>query len=288
MYRLFFFCFTLLLFVACNKTYNSTLDIPYQGDKLVLNGIISPDSVRFQLTKSLPLNGQFTLTDYYVNNGQIWIEDENNQKVNLKLSSNGFDFFQNIKILKPEQKYKIFASADGFKTVETSWITIPKLVQLSDNQQELKQLNCDCNKLNLFFQDTEKEKNYYNISFVALKKAKKVTADIFLANKAVINNNCYTYIGVFDDNCFDGQKTTLEYGFMREINNIDNNKVSFDTLQCRFGAVSKDAFDYKNSQNKGAEFIEGINEPLPSYTNITNGYGFVFAQNWQNYFIKVK
>ena len=287
MYKIFFFTLVLLVIISCDKTYNSNVDIPYEGDKLVLNGIISPDSIRFQLTKSLPITGNFTLADYFVKNSQIWIEDENKQKVGISLISNGFDFFQKTKLLQVEKKYKIFASADGFQTIETEWITIPKSVQLTNNQQELNQFACDCNKLLLSFQDTEKEKNYYNINFVAFSKGKKYEVEAFLSDAEIKNNRCYTHRGIFDDNCFDGKNVKLEYGFNRTIAGIPNVS-SFDTLQCRFGTVSREAYDYKQSKDVGTEFISGINDPLPSYKNVINGYGFVFAQNWQNYFIKVK
>jgi hypothetical protein len=276
-----------LTWTACDKSVNTEVKIQYSGDKITLNGVLETDSVSFKLSKSLNPWKTYQGIEYYVKNGKIWIEDENKNTIINLTSKDNYTFSKVGKLLKVGAKYKVYASADGLKQVETDWLTISSEIKPTFLQEKgLGQGKPDGNKINILVNDAQNKSDYYSIGRYGIYQGRQIPIEFFTLGPS--KENCYN-TRIFDDACFNGKQKTLEYGFLKEIYN-GSGIIKFDTIQIFFGTVNKDAYDLWNSfgYNGTDPLIEGLNEPPPSYSNVKNGYGVVFTRNWSSYIIPVK
>ena len=60
-----------------------------------------------------------------------------------------------------------------------------------------------------------------------------------------------------------------------------------DAIVIRFGKVSEALYQSEQSEPNDNGFIEGVNELPATYSNVSNGHGVVFGQNWKEYQIKL-
>jgi hypothetical protein len=277
---------TILLLVGCDKTFEANIKTPFEGSKITLNGVLEQDSVSFKLSKSLNPWGNYKEADYYVKNGKIWIQDENKNTIASLTSNDGYAFSKVGKMLKIGAKYKVYASAEGLKQVETDWLIITDGVKPTFSQESSTGF-WNGNKLNILINDIENQHNYYSVARYGIFHAKKENLEFGVFDLKA-NQSCYSN-RIFDDACFDGKQKTLEYGFLKEAY-TNKGQVVFDTIQILFGTVNKDAYDLWNSLGYSAPdaLIDGLNEPPPSYSNVKNGYGVVFTRNWSSYVLLVK
>ncbi len=284
--KFFLIIITTLLFVGCEKSFQSTIKIPFEGNKITLNGVLEQDSVSFRLSKSFDPWNNYKEADFYIKNGKIWIQDENKNTIANLTSKDDYSFSKVGKLLKVGAKYKVYASADGLESVETDWLTITGEVKPTF-LQEVKPSSWDGNKVSILIKDNENQHDYYNVARFGIFHGKRENLEFFLFDSKK-DESCYN-VRVFDDACFDGKQKTLEYGFLRQVSTLKG-YVELDTIQILLGSVNKDAFDLWNSLGYGGPdaLIEGLNEPPPSYSNVKNGYGVVFTRNWTTYTIPVK
>ena len=176
-------------------------------------------------------------------------------------------------------------TATGLTDIKSTPILIPEFVPLDSIAQTLSEpLGPNSNEVALYFSDVPGE-NYYFTSFGVTKNNLRRNAITGIIDDQ-INQKCYA-IGTFPDECFQSSAATLRYGIQKNYQfNILYEPA--DSLIFRFGAVSKELLELEKNRPSDNEFIEGINEPPLTYSNITNGYGVVFAQNWMDYKVQLK
>jgi hypothetical protein len=274
---LFLYAFLLLL-TRCQSEIEPDLTKNYAGDKLTLQGSISSDSVRIQLSQSLSPFETHNYDDFFVKNGKIMVKDETGTTLSILQSSDNFTFIDRKKdLFKIGKKYKVFASADGLPSVETDWVVIPeKTIQTLDIQQ----IGERDGRYTALVKDEPMALNYYHSVFIPMYKGK-----LYTVYRTAENNECIPS-ATFNDKCFDG--TTLNLSFLFPAFVISAGFTKVDTVFYRFGNVSEEAFLLSESKKTNGEIGLGGSEPIPSYSNVKNGYGVVFGQNWESGLFLIK
>ncbi len=287
------FCFICLY--GCESNVKGELKDLAAPDKLSVYGMISPDSVWVQLGKSVNPYKDNKLSDFLLKGGQVWLMNDKNQVIQTLATKDDKNYyFYNAK-LKAGDTYKIRASAKGFDTVESSLVSIPDvctpdITLLSPTYRELDVQAVD---LILRFTDKSLVKDYYLINYLRVYNG--VVSDILggKLSDAKSTKACYEGGNLFTDDCFNGKQTiNLTYSFLAPIIHINGKPLGegIGKIWMRFGKVSKEYYElYPKNNYDSQAIIPGLNDPLPTKSNITNGYGVVFAQNWkENYYFEVK
>lgn len=278
MVNLFFKASNLLLFLIAMISFSCEsgvldLDVPYGGDRLVLNGVISTKGVTARLTRSqkptqssnnsLSINGQVWLCDSL---GNILIELENlgdgNYMVDITLA--------------PLKGFILKAKASGFQEVISEIVTIPvECIPISFSELRIGQLyGREAYFLDIQFNDPPYINNYY-----LCEGYRRVEGDIYSPLFIYQNINAdlaelCDYGPVFPDRCFSGRN----YTYPAVIPIYDTSLP--DSITIEFGTVNEGFYCYFNSisrQPEGALLL--FQQPFPYLSNIKNGYGMVVAKN---------
>jgi Domain of unknown function (DUF4249) len=285
-------CF--ICFYGCESNIKGELKDLAEPEKLSIYGMVSPDSVWVQLGKSVNPYKNNKINDFSLTGGQIWLINDQNQVIQaLSTKDNKNYYFRNAK-LKVGNAYKIRASAKGFETVESSLVIIPDICtpDFTVLLPTYKQLNVQAVDLSLGFTDNAATKDYYLINYLRIYKG--VVGEVLGGNlkNYEANKACYERGQLFTDECFNGKKKVeLTYTFLAPLGTYNGKAIDegIGTIWMRFGKVSKEYYELYPSGKDESGIVPGLSDPLPTKTNIKNGYGVVFAQSWQeNYYFKVE
>jgi len=133
-----FYCFSLILLSACQR---DKIDIPDTGRKIVINGLITTDSLlNVRISKSFYYNSDQAFVEFdSLNNARVTFYSNNTYIDSLHLVSDyrprDMDFFyhsnywSNRTIPLPGKEYKIAVKAPGYPEASAS-ITVPNLVKI--------------------------------------------------------------------------------------------------------------------------------------------------------------
>jgi hypothetical protein len=274
---------------ACDSYNSFELDLDYKGNKLVIDGFFNVDSINILVSRSTSIVDTFKYSDLKLSNPKVVIREKDGPFLLELTSQNGFTFKAKNVGLKVGKAYQVQASADNIASAETDWIVIPELITLDSFQTEPYRRNDVIGHVLQFNIKDPAEENFYFINFRAtLDGLKSKNSTQGWPFDEQINGNCYNG-GSFSDQCFNGKKLTLKYVVKthQSFKPRDNNGEQGNGLIIRFANLSKQAHLGRN-QGSGDDIIEGLNEPAPTYTNVKNGYGLVFAFNSRDYVIKLQ
>jgi Domain of unknown function (DUF4249) len=281
-----------LIFFALSQsceTDSFELDLKYKGDKIVIGGYISVDSLHLTISRSANLVDSFRINDLKLINPKVVIRERDGAFSQQLSSQDGFRFIAKNIGLQVGKAYQIQVTADKLAPAETDWILIPELVTIDSFKTEPYRRNEVIGHVLDFNLKDPLGENFYFIDFKAtLRGAKSRNSTQGWPFDEQINGNCYN-AGLFDDMCFDGKNPTFKYVVKTSqvFQRRGNEEEQGDQLIIRFGSVSKQ-LHLARSQGSGDDIIEGLNEPPPTYTNVKNGYGLVFAFNAKDYVINLK
>jgi hypothetical protein len=285
--RTFIVLLILHLFAGCTGRQIDDIQLDYIGDQLTLVGYISPTEIKIKAGKTQPSDVSFFLSALRPPpDTKLQLLDEKDSVIcQLDLSDNSF-FLKNDLQLEIGAYYRVRATALGFATVESSLLLIPE--PLSDLEiqpiQDIDDLGipgATAGKLAFSFTDRSPERAYYHINFGLKKDTATYTPGVWIINEQW-QEQCYS-INIFSDDCFNERNVELQYGFQKVISALSQTPKA-DTFLMQFGPATSDLYHYyKNNIINNDGLIDGINEPPLTYTNLTNGYGVVFAQNWKEY-----
>ena len=279
-------------FYGCETVVD--LDVESGSPKLVLNGIINPDSamsVGVSLTKPILDNEPFeVLEDATVNVYE-------NDKYIGQLELDNTSFYTN-KDLRPQKglNYRIEVSKEGFENVVGETIIPVKSASISNAKVDSIKRE-DGFKL-FSFQVTIEDipgENYYEFALYAYKKIREYnwdtqqavqvdsilvllrlnTEDLGIEEFQTSINNGY----VISDKLFTGEAYTLS--FESTSASLSGNLTSeYTTFLFVLRHVNKDYYMYQRS--KALHFwVEGdpFAEPVPVHNNIRNGLGIFAGYN---------
>jgi len=291
MKQLLIFLLLILLSFACQK---AEVEIPDTGRKLVINGLITTDSLlNVLISKSnyavgLNLDSRFYLFDsadvsIYSNNTFLdslhyWSTDYKYYSHNYVYPLSNYRFGNAYPI--PGNEYKIIVKKQGYPDATATTI-IPRLVKIEkvDTSRTIVDafygLTFDMN-CKIEFTDPPREKNFYLINMVAVRnqkheymyfESKDPIIEEELPSHSSRGNYILTYGYAFSDKLIDGKKYSLNVSFA-------SNFYKNCTIYFRLLSITEDYFKFIQTLNLfNATYEDPLSEPVMVYSNVSDGYG---------------
>lgn len=285
--------FAIIFFItSCERQVS--LDLPYDGDKLVLNSIFKNDSVVYaKLTVSQPVN--FNSFNYTVPAGaaiKLYENDvyrEDMQMVQL----NGVTFFRSTAKTIIGKKYTLKATATGFTDVEGADVIPAAVPFVARNFREVATANNTTEKLTVVLPDPAGVTNYYRLRIFSADTNLNATGPrYFKGNELYFQINEFSGNGGFD---LFGDSYDSEFIFSDETFNGREFQMNVDLdyyggndyVMVELTALTKETYRYlKSSNSQQLNQDNPFVEPTTVYNNIRNGYGITGGAAVQNFFIK--
>ncbi len=274
---------SLFIFPSCEKEVN--IDLPYEGNKIVVNSIIMKDSlvyVRLTNSSQLANRNNFPIPagakiDLYEND----VFKETMTKTNIY----NREYFVSVSKATGGKKYTLKASATGLDNAEGS-DTIPQ--KASFTPAEFKQTNTgneEKAKLVININDPAGQKNYYRLRLYGADTNRQATGPRLLVHKYyfhyfkvdnLANNNDFDIFGDYDywqiyftDDEFDGRNVSLTV-------NLNYFPSSTMYIAPELVHLSRDSYRYLQSRdNQFNNEDNPFTEAVVVYNNIKGGYGIV-------------
>ncbi|MDZ7934694.1 MAG: DUF4249 domain-containing protein [Emticicia sp.] len=285
-------CLFLLVFClnGCRKVELS-VDLPYQGDKLVVYGLIVPtEIVSVKVTKTYPPTGKITYIDG-ISDAEVLLFE--NDKLVEKLKYTGSGIYKSETSFKPKEKfaYSLKINAKGFPLVSTSneiVPTLPKILSFKFDEKIESSLNKGrpARKFILNIADNDRASNFFSIKLEAFwqdTKANLVNFSIDQASGA--DSPCFfEYVKSFilNDVCFSNVDYEFKRGFeMNPIFEINNDFVRKDPerVVAKICQINKSYYEFCKTYYDEEGLLQAFNTPNPRYSNIKGGYGIFAAYN---------
>ena len=265
--------------ISCEKIID--IDIPEKEKKIVINSIISTDSlVKVNVSKSLNILDDKNVI--YLNKATVKLYEDDKFIENLTNISNG-NFMSKVFYPKMGKNYKIEVSAQNLKTV-TAESKIPQKVKITSIDTATKDEEGYFSlEFTLKFDEPENETNYYllqmktyqpsDYDFETQTYAKDKLENLYISSDDNMVESIANFGGIlFSDKLINGQSYSLKltvdkYNFYNDTN----------LVYVYLNSVSKDFYLYLKSYNQHQEAkYDPFAEPVQVYKNIKNGYG-IFA-----------
>ncbi len=298
------------LFFSCREPID--INVPDTEKKIVLNGLINPDSViSVNLSKSISILDKDDKI-VFLENADVKIYENDVFKETLQYDTNGYyrgSIYPQIgKIYKVTAKYQNLDAVDA----ETNILNPPIISDINSDpqfQQETQTwYNSDTGEpfdttlytldrldVSITIDDPPADENYYFLTFTAnLAQYQFYPPDyepVFVGYKMtsidydILNMNWENHYYsrnmngyVFSDNLFNGTNYTLNAS-VRTGNYAGNGYTeadnTLDKIYVNLHSVTKDFYDYVISFSKYQD-IDGnpLAEPVNIKSNITGGFGF--------------
>ena len=274
---------SLFFFPSCEKTVN--IDLPYEGNKIVVNSFMMKDSLIYaRLTNSSQLasRNNFPIPagakiDLY--------EDDVFKETMTRRNIYNSEYFISMSKAISGKKYTLKASATGLDNAEGS-DTIPQ--KPSFTPVEFKQANTGNDekaKLVININDPARQKNYYRLRLYRADTNTQSTGPRFRVDKQyyhyfkvdnLTNNNDFDIFGDFEywqiyftDDEFDGRNVSLTV-------NLNYFPSAIMYIAPELVHLSRDSYRYLQSRDNQFNNVDNpFTEAVVVYNNIKGGYGIV-------------
>ncbi|TXK33863.1 DUF4249 domain-containing protein [Pontibacter qinzhouensis] len=280
---------TLLGSTSCTKDLD--YELPYLGDKLVVNGLLSPDSVvSLRVSTTMPVTGDFrtklgvtAATVAFFENGML-VESLLHTGNGTYRSPSGFKPV-------PGKAYAVQVSAEGFAAVETLPETVPFPPELGQLvfQEQVKSIFNDVptRKLSVELKSKGDVAAFYNLNVQPMYRGRKLTANTFYTDKVLETGDPCGFMGDgnefnLSDACFSGGSYTVNIGvelrgFVTIGQNLELVNADQVVLTCR--SISKGYYEHLENGYQPDGYLMAIMEPRFVHTNVIGGFGMLAAYN---------
>jgi Domain of unknown function (DUF4249) len=271
--------FIFLFFVSCNKIETS-YEIPYKGDKVVINGFIDNEiGCEVKISKSGAPIWKDTLKDVLtVDSARVQLYENGNliqeltQNKEKKYVSNGF-------LPKVGYKYKIKALVKNLPDTESEDIIFDEKPQIDSVTSKIAD-NVVFNNKGVVFDYTlnfdDSKINY----FVVNEFADTLQTGGYFYNLSNLNLSCDVR-GFYFDHFFSTKclKKTSKIRWAVSLNNYSSQEPKI--IKYKISKTSKNYYDYKSSHdlNVYTSWDMALLEPNYAVSNIKNGYGIFYFKN---------
>lgn len=278
------FSIILVVFFICACQLVVDIDVPFDGEQLVVNSFFKPDSL---WSASISLN-QFILTPdsiphKRVENATVTIYDENGPVATLQHVGNGSYRSQTEKPLVGKQ-YTIHVSAPNYAAVEAKSV-IPIAAMVESIETEFAIIENEPKEIiKVKFKDQGDTKDFYHIRLERVEEYYDLENDQvishFVPHDDVISDNPELnsqYISadgglLVKDVLFNGKQAEVRMMMM-----YGYNPSYFAGIRIVLRSVSEDYYNYVATKNLQHETSGNpFAQPVKVYNNVTNGFG-IFA-----------
>lgn len=279
--RIFMYAVLLVIIVAgCEK--ESKIKLPYDGDKIVVNSLIQPDSLIYiRVTQSKPVRESGNLRFPELGNAIVTLsEDDVVLPAPKWVLINGRGYFVSENIAAVGKRYTVHVAAEGLDDVSATDTTpLQPLIKNVQTQQAV-------NRIRFTLSDNIAETNYYRIRFFkadtvngVLVKNKKDTVrcrldPAFGDNFTDIISDSYYSEVLLSDARINGR----DFEFVMQ---TENEMTRSSEMLLEVSALSESAYKYLRASSGERQDDDGnfLVDPVNIYSNIQNGYGIVAGVN---------
>ncbi|SHK95805.1 protein of unknown function [Chitinophaga jiangningensis] len=278
----FIYAFALvILWCSCEKRVN--IEIAYDGDKLVMNTFIQPDSLIYvRVTRSVPVSVYDETAFKEEAGAQVNIAASDGSVLPVVLQTiAGRRFFVSGMPAKAGLQYNISAASSGLQAV-SAYDTLPAAPQARDGSAQKSST-----RIKFILKDHPGTGNYYRLRVFTVENNAAKSALLFRLDPA-FNNNLIDIIAngnstslIMDDSRFDGRELTFVLQTQDPINQSDS-------LMVEVTALTHNAWSYLRTvalQQGNSGVI--VSEPIRVFSNVLNGYGIVAGINTKQLVFKV-
>lgn len=276
-----------LMSISCEKIIE--IDIPESERKIVVNGLLNPDSVvKINLSRSLSIleNNEFV----YLENAQVRLSENGTDLGLLSNTGSGFYVLSGY-YPNPGSEYYLQVEYPGLQTV-TALAELKDPVDFSEIDTTSTTDEWGGGELRISFDfDDPAEENFYSISVTATHKVfdyftfsyldSLVTYPVYFSfieegegiQNRLVQEGATTYFGskaFFSDALFNGKKMDVDISISK-YSFFDADTVSLDVS---LEHISKPYYLYAvSSGNYDRSSGNPFAEPVSVYTNVENGLG---------------
>lgn len=268
-----------ILITACEK--ESRMPIPYDGDKVVLNSIIQPDSLIYiRVTKSKPVKEYGNLRFPELQNAVVVMQENGKTLPTPQWTMiNGKGYYVSQGVAKAGMQYTLSVSYTGLASVAAADST-PAGPDVRDPSVQKA-----ANRVRFFLKDNIAEKNYYRIrvynadtvngAIVPLKRdTVKFRLDPSYNNNFVdiIGNSYYSEVLLTDER-ISGKDVLFVLQTSKEI--------TASHMIVEVSGLTRGAYKYLDASytQRLEERVDFTSDPVSIYSNVENGYGIVAGVN---------
>jgi hypothetical protein len=308
-----YFVLLLLLLIHFTACQNDKLYIPDTGRKIVINGLITTDSLlNLRISKSAYYNALNSLELLDLDSAGVYFYQDNSCIDSLHLVSHK-PYMGNLyypsnyrsKSIFPVtgKEYKVIVKAPGYPDA-TSTTVVPDLVQINKLDTSMLLVGPDPyhpylkNVLflcNINFSDPGDETNYYMVEVGRNYHLNQIPPPIrFYTQDPIVeeilgNESNEPYAIAFTDKVINGQNYNLKISIYKDdfrtpsiddevgINGISDSSDHRNVIYFNLYSITEDYYRYIQTFNLYKKnYGNPLTEPVMIYSNITGGYG-IFA-----------
>lgn len=268
-----------ILISACQK--ESRIPIPYDGDKVVLNSLIQPDSlVYIRVTKSKPVKESGNLRFPELQNAVVVMEENGKTLPTPQWTViNGKGYYVSQGVAKAGMQYRVSVSYTGLASVAAADST-PAGPDIRDASAQKT-----ANRVRFFLKDIAAEKNYYRIRvynadtvngvIVPLKlDTVKFRLDPSYNNSFadIIGNSYYSEVLLTDER-INGKDVLFVLQTSKAI--------TASHMIVEVSGLTRGAFKYLDASytQRLEDRVDFASDPISIYSNVENGYGILAGLN---------
>lgn len=274
--------------MACTKDLG--IDLPYEGDRLVLYGVLSPDSIAtLRVSQTYPTTGRYLYGRWVVTavvrlyEDSVFVEQLRHQSEGRYVSASNFK-------PQPGRLYHYTVSNAGFPDVQSTPERVPEPIRI-DRYQFGESIPAAINpgkparKLICQFTDAKQPGDYYAVRVVGYNRNQRVAVNSFGLDRPDEFEDGCGFHGTGQSNeynlsdvCFNGQTTMVRIGVELEgpiQPRGPNGEVDKVVLILR--RANRGYFEYNRTFNAGEGFLQAFQPPQVRYSNVRGGYGIILA-----------
>lgn len=280
---------SLSLFNSC-KEREITIPLPYEGDKMVIYAILSPDEiVKVLVTKTYPPTGKVLYTN--VKDAEVFLYE--NAVMKEKLIYNERGYYISAENFKPKAgvSYSLKINSPNLPPVTTTEEVIPDAPDIESYQfDEKMESNLNkgrpAKKFFLTLKDNTSNADFFSVKLYGIwNVSKEQLTSFFIDQASGTDSPCFfEYSGqqIISDICFQGGTFQFKRGYELDpvfVVNDDWVRKDLDKVEAHIRTVSKSYYEFSRSYYTSTELEQAFSPPYPRYSNINGGYGIFAAYN---------
>ncbi|WP_161596625.1 DUF4249 domain-containing protein [Chitinophaga vietnamensis] len=282
MQRIFVYA-VLLVMILCGCERRVDINLPYEGDRLVINSLIQPDSVVYaRVTRSIPANVYNEGAFAEVRDAGVTLEEDGKVLPMAALQIGGNMWYVSSQPAVLGRHYKISASKSGLSSVYAA-DTLPPPPNVSNASAQR-----NSSRVRFTLKDRPGAADYYRLRIFAYgPSGQPDTMRLFRLDPS-FNNNVIDVIAeanytsmIMSDERFDGKTLTFVLQTKDPI-------VNAKQLMIEVSELTYNSWQYLKTASAQLENSGSIvTEPVRVFTNVVNGYGIVGGINTRRLVFKV-
>ncbi|MFY9153613.1 MAG: DUF4249 domain-containing protein [Prolixibacteraceae bacterium] len=283
--------FTILL-VSCTKYIEYSP--PYEGDKIVINGYISPtEGAKIKITHSINPVGNYLWADsLLIKDASAALYENGIKLIDLKYGGKGYYGLPDSPTVNliAGHKYKLVVQSELYGKAESEEITLPEQPVINDFKfgETVKIYGVEYGIFSFSISEPNKKDTYFLLDAVTKNNESLFFRRYPWKDGEIYFESCQAYIGVLSVYSNECGFTNQEHSYALQIKYYDrNSNYYYKPIIIRIGTVSRELYEYaKNySQLEGIEL--GFAEPPILKSNIKGGYGLLYGSNIVSYNIEL-